>query len=368
MRRSLALATLLTMTATPSWGQGSDQVSREELLRLLAERDAAIISLEQRLRALEASLQPSAPATPAPAPETQATAPEPASPSTAPGQIEVDPALAARALERSLSESGTLLLPAGIVEVQPSITFVRSDNDLGSMGGTAATQQSNLISPGLDIRIGLPYDFQAEFGASWDFVRQDTELATLGVPSGESRATGIGFGGLRIGLARTFLREEGFRPDLVGRVTWEPGIGSAIDDGVLLGNQFQSIGGEIAVVKRQDPIAFTGTLGYERLFEEDSIRPGAQTSASLGASLAVSPETSLNLTASALFTDDVEFLGADIPGSDTTQILLSAGASTIIAPDTLLTGSFGFGVTDDAPDFTFVLSLPIRFNASGLFQ
>ena len=76
-----SLMLLLGLTSVPALAQpaGSPPLSREELLRLLAERDAAIITLQNRMRALEQRL-----AAPAPGPAVAATPAVPAETPAAP--------------------------------------------------------------------------------------------------------------------------------------------------------------------------------------------------------------------------------------------------------------------------------------------
>ena len=45
---------------------------------------------------------------------------------------------------------------------------------------------------------------------------------------------------------------------------------------------------------------------------------------------------------------------------------LTLGASSIIAPQTLLDFSAGIGVTDDGTDYTIGFSIPIRYDLRGL--
>ena len=147
----------------------TSEPTTEQLQKEIRQRDAIIRSLVRRVEKLErqvgtgasASASPAAAATrpaassrpaarpPAPtvtALETEAPAPAPATPSTppassagatpqaadtnppAPGQFEVSPEAAERALERTLVATGNLLVPKGFAEVEPLLSYTRREN------------------------------------------------------------------------------------------------------------------------------------------------------------------------------------------------------------------------------------------------
>ena len=87
---------------------------------------------------------------------------------------------------------------------------------------------------------------------------------------------------------------------------------------------------------------------------------------SIGTFLAVTPNTSLSLVLNQSFIDEFEFQGQSINGSDQVQSILSLGAGVILGRNTLLSGNVGVGLTDDSPDYSVSVSLPIRFSVPGL--
>jgi hypothetical protein len=54
--------------------------------------------------------------------------------------------------------------------------------------------------------------------------------------------------------------------------------------------------------------------------------------------------------------------GRKIEGTDQVSTSLFIGASSIVAPRVLLDVTAGIGLTEDAPDYSITVSLPIRFD------
>lgn len=356
----------------------------ENLERRLEDRDASVRELEDRVEQLERLVRSIAGAT---ANGTPADSPEPAvSPSpardvadtgadetaqaaedapTPPGQVTVDPEAAERALERTLVLTGDLLLPVGKADVEPFVSYEYDDSKssalLNAGGDLIATNrrvERDEITAGLNLRVGLPFDSQVELGLPYNFVRQQDNQDLSAAAGSDDTASGLG--NLRVGVAKTLLREEGWVPDVVGRVTWDSDTGKDSENGVPLSSDFHEITGSISAIKRQDPFAFVGRLSYEHAFENDSIQPGDRFGVGVAAFLAASPETSLSLSLNASYRDDLEFNGNTINGSDENQATISFGVSSILARGTLLNFTAGAGLTDDSPDYSVFLSLPVR--------
>ena len=365
----------------------------ENLERRLEDRDASVRELEDRVEQLERLVRSIAGATangtPAdsPTPVTQSKSLEPTvSPSparevadrgadetaqapeeapTPPGQVTVDPEAAERALERTLVLTGDLLLPVGKADVEPFVSYEYDDSKssalLNAGGDLIATNrrvERDEITAGLNLRVGLPFDSQVELGLPYNLVRQQDNQDLSAAAGSDDTASGLG--DLRIGVAKTLLREEGWVPDVVGRITWDSDTGKDSENGVPLSSDFHEITGSISAIKRQDPFAFVGRLSYEHAFENDNIQPGDRFGVGVAAFLAASPETSLSLSLNASYRDDLEFNGNTINGSDENQAIISFGVSSILARGTLLNFTAGAGLTDDSPDYSVFLSLPVR--------
>ena len=91
------------------------------------------------------------------------------------------------------------------------------------------------------------------------------------------------------------------------------------------------------------------------------MKPGDVIDLSLGALLAVSPETSVNMSFDQQFRRRTEVDGMPIAGSDGVAAVAQFGLDQLLSPRALLTASLGIGLTNDAPDYQFVVSTPIHF-------
>lgn len=365
----------------------------ENLEQRLEDREASVRQLEDRVEQLERLVRSIAgsaaggDAVASPAAAARSESPEPAVPPTParqaavreptetaqapddapvpPGQVTVDPEAAERALERTLVLTGDLLLPVGKADVEPFVSYEYDDSSssalLNAGGDLIATDrrvERDEITAGLNLRVGLPFDSQVELGLPYNFVRQQDNQELSAATGSDDTASGLG--DLRVGVAKTLLREDGWIPDLVGRVTWDSDTGKDSENGVPLSSDFHEIIGSISAIKRQDPFAFVGRLSYEHAFENDNIQPGDRFGVGVAAFLAASPETSLSLSLNASYRDDLEFNGNTINGSDENQAIISFGVSSILARGTLLNFTAGAGLTDDSPDYSVFLSLPVR--------
>lgn len=309
-------------------------------------------------------------AAPSPPPAGKPAAGTPPAGKPTPGMLVIDEEAAERALERTLVQVGALLLPLGKAEVQPSFTFVRraaSGSTLGVLGdGTVVVNgdtdvRRNEFEPALALRIGLPWDAQLELALPYNAVDETTVRTTAGQRSKSARQ-GHGIGDLEVGLAKTVLREGRLRPDLIARVAWGTQSGQRTNNKVALTSSVNELRGSLTASKQQDPLAFFATLSYTRPFTDDHIRPGDRLGFGLGAALAASPETALNVAFNQSFSDDVRVRGRVIDGSDATEASLSFGISSALSRNVLLSLTAGAGLTEDSPDYFVGVSLPVRFD------
>jgi hypothetical protein len=222
--------------------------------------------------------------------------------------------------------------------------------------------ERNELTPALGFRVGLPWDSQLELSVPYNFVQQDEILDAGPVGRLTRDGWGNGIGDLRVGLAKTVLREGVVRPDLIARVTYNTGIGERDDNDIALDGGFSAVSGQLVALKRQDPLAFVASGFYQKTFDDNDLNPGDQYGFSLGTFLAASPETSLRFQLQTTYIDDVERDGRTISNSDRNEAVLVVGASSILGRGVLLDIAGGIGLTDEAPDYFISISLPIRFD------
>jgi outer membrane putative beta-barrel porin/alpha-amylase len=389
---AVALASAIICLAShsaPSQAQNpAEPLTREELEHALQQRDAVIRELSRRVEQLERGAAPGAGPTPPAAPTAEAPTPAPpatppapeerAPPQTAetkphaPGQVEVNEEAAERALEFTLVQQGALLLPFGSNQFAPSFTYTRQTVDFPIVRGAPGNQvigernvRRNEFDFSANLLAGLPFDSQLELGLPYNLVEQKNVDTVGGAAVAESSNTGHGLGDFSVGLAKTVLRERNWLPDVILRADWSTGTGENRDNHVVLGGGFQELTGSISLTKRQDPLVFVAGASYQAAFEHDDIDPGDTLGFGLGTFLAASPDTSLSVVLNQNFIDEVKVNGQKIGGSDQVESILSFGASVILARNMLLDVTVGVGLTDDSPDYSVSVSLPIRFSTPG---
>ena len=358
------LLTTAVAIGLASMAGAQEPVSDEALQEQLQTRDAIIIELQRRLEELERRLdetgvlemeEPADPVQPAATPRPQQ------------GRgLEVDELSAERALERTLVEQGALLIPFGQAELNPSVNFTRREGNIQvAVDGQVveARVERNEFQFGLGMAFGLPFDSQFEFNLPYNLVNQENVLRGGGASLSSDNEWGHAIGDLSVGLAKTVLREDGnWWPDVVVRGTWDTNTGERSDNDVPLDGSFNELLGSVTVLKRKDPLAFIGQIGYSYTFEDDDFQPGQQFLLALGANVALSPETSLSVTLRQAYTDEFQFDGDNVDGSDQLASSFDFGGSVIVAPRTLLRLITSIGLTDDAPDYGVRAAVSYRFN------
>lgn len=357
---SLASTSLCCVLATPLLAQ--ETVTDEQLREQLQTRDAVIIELQRRLEQLEQRLE-------AEGVIEEALPVEPVEPVATPRPqqgLEVDELAAERALERTLTETGALLLEAGQAEISPSTSYVHEDQKVPVAAGGDVFEsrvRRDKFTFDVGLNVGLPFDAQLELNLPYSVTRQDISVRGGGAALDSEDDWGNGLGDISVGLAKTVLRENGgWLPDVVIRGVYDSDTGESFDNGVPLGGGFHTLRGQAVALKRQDPLAFVAAATYSYTFEDDDFQPGDEFSLSLGAGLALSPETSLSVSLNQSWSDEVEVNGRSINGSDQNSTTFDFGGSAIIAPRTLLRLTSSIGLTDDAPDYGVRASVGYRFN------
>lgn len=381
MRRAAAsLISLGVALSSPSGVAAGSTSQDDETAALRAKVDTLLYrvdELESKLAQQKARKGVSAapptsnrPASPPPVSQSPAQSTQVAPPASAPGTVNVNELAAQRALERTLTAQGALLLRPKQFDLEPYFDYSRYEyqrpilvSSNGSLVEAAPRDvRRNEFDAGLRVRAGLPWDSQLELDVPYRWIDQSSvvQSVTFGHIS-ESSDSGSTFGDVKVGFAKTLLREHGWVPDLVGRITWDTGTGQLVSGGIPTGIGYNELRFGFTALKRQDPLAFTAGLTYSKSFEQDNVKPGDQWGVSLQAALAASPQTSLSMALVQTFTQEEEVGGDRVPGSNQVSSQLLFGVSSIVGPRTLLSLAAGVGLTKDAPDYSVYLSLPMRF-------
>jgi cell division protein FtsL len=390
IRKFLSKTALMAATGIVASGCATQQTNPYRLLQKLEERDQKIAERDKVIDELMARVQQlenrftvaSAAGQPANVPVAAANQGLSKGSSSAgqrqaqaqtvakagPGSFEVDEDAAQRALERTLVQTGALLLPVGLAEIQPFVTYTRRESkDPILLSANNALRVSNAeirrneFDMGANLLVGLPFESQAEFRVPYKSVNQSVVVPN-GVNSQEFDNTGDSIGDISVGLAKTLYHESEWLPDLIGRITWDSASGSQSNNNVALGDGFNDFTASLTALKRQDPLAFTGRIAYQTFLKENGIDPGDQASLSLGVTLAASPQTSLSFGLQQTYAQETEVNNVKIPGSDTVSSAFTLGAASTIGHHLFISAVGGIGLTDSSPEYFFNFTLPYRFD------
>ena len=320
------------------------------------------VSMQVVLSLLMAATIPTTDALAEPAPE--AARPKPA----AAGTFDIDEDSAQRALERTLSQTGALLLPSGTLEFTPGFQFARIEQTslvllsvISPSTGQPITTfaesriRRNEFTARADLRYGLPFNAQAEFSLPYTrSTAQESNTFGAGLSSSANR-----LGDITLGIAKTLAREHDAAPDVIGRLSWNTGSGRNLAAPLSGGAGYHQLQGEILAVKRQDPLAFVASASYSHVFEKDGVRPAGAAVLSVSALLAASPATSLQLGFAQVVRGKQELQGVRQDGTNQTYGVMSFGVSSVLSRDVTVVTQFGIGLGSDAPKYTIGIAFPI---------
>ncbi len=335
---------------------------------------------------------PPAPVSPTPVPSEQIPgAPE--------APTELPPAPGATAPEKAetpsgqlLLERGGILLPSGVLQIEPSIELDHFTNSAVAINGitlfeaiiigTLRVDQNDrdIWIGALTARYGLPYRTQFEFRVPYLY-RSDDEVLGVNTPNvAERTITNNGLGDITAAASYQPLIGGGFVPDVILRLQgrFPTGqnpfsVGTKQVNGVTifkeppLGTGFYGIEPGVTLVWTADPVvAFAGgnyTINLERNVGGSfgTIDPGNTTEWFTGLNVAISERVAMNFSFDNQVTSHSFQNGRSVPGSNFDDARLTVGASFGLTPDITLLVSTQVGLTNQSPDYVFTVRLPINF-------
>jgi hypothetical protein len=315
----------------------------DELMQQLEAQKALNARLRQRIEELERASAglPSAPALRPPQPRPPAPEPE-----------------ATTAIEEALVARGLVLLPLGSFRAAPGFTWQHAGTD-------ALRTRSDTYAGSLSLQAGLPFGMMAS--AHLPYVHRRTSIGSNSGP-----------GDFSLGLSKTLKDETDRSPALIASVNYLHDSGDDPFGAIPLGSGFRAVTLGLSALKRVEPVALFGGASYthaqsrnvieEGLFGastfDGQIEPGDAWSYRFGASLAATPEITLDASLSGAFLEGAR-VRSDAAGSfklpKSTVALINLGAGFTLGRNLSLLISASAGTTDDSPDFIFSASLPYRF-------
>jgi len=293
---------------------------------------------------------------------------------SAPGQFKVDEESAQRALERTLVQTGALLLQTGQVDLETRLNFARNQQSIpiffpSTEPNFLSTEErrDSMLNLNLQIRIGLPFDSQLEFGIPYQYIDRSIVTRVGYQTASQISHSHASTGDITLAVAKTLLHEKGQHPDLIARFRWDTNTGeNGHPEALKAGSGYNEYTTSLTVTKRQDPLIFTGNLSYQHTEKKQGIQPGKTIGLSIGTVLAASPKTSLQLALNQSFVSETKINQHTIFGSDHVIGSLLIGASSVLDNRNFLDVSVDIGLSDEASDYSLNIAYTRRF--SGLFS
>jgi hypothetical protein len=364
----------------------ADQLQRvrAELEQLKAERAA------ERARLAEAMARAAVPPAPPPAPaitrETEVTELDDE-------QARLERERAVRAVQRS-----GVLLPRNSFEVEPAVTYTHSSANLISIEGFSVLPvivigeieslrvERDVVQPSLTLRYGILDNLQADVFIPYRFQRDRFVRQVQDMPRIEQSFSDHGIGDVEFGLSYQLLYERGWIPDLIfssrARTPTAPSqFDIDFDRGELaLGSGVWGVRNSFTAVKTLDPVILVLTAGYTHNLDRDFtvfvvdpeteeltplrtvFEPGGTFDYSVAVALAMNPVFAVNLQLQQRITFGTRLKGiGSIEGSSMNQADIRFGFAWALTRNSVLNFTVAGGLTEDTPDLTVQLALPIRF-------
>lgn len=331
---------------------------------------------------------------PVPPDTSETPAPAGTPPAGAGGTAEEDRPQSEKPPEQLLVERGGVLLPAGVLQLEPSIEYdYYSNNNVAVNGFTIFDAiiignvrvddlNRNIVTAAATARYGVTDRIQVESRVPFIYRKDSTTFGVGTNTQQEFQSDGYGIGDVEFtGSYQPIIGDGAWIPDTILRIkTRVPTGKSAFDIGtedignnrtVLseppTGSGFYGVGAGFTLVWRVDPVVFFGGFSYTNNIPDDKgssgdINPGDVYEYFGGINVALSELVSMNLSFDDQLVSSTQQDGNKVPNTDLNDARLILGTSVGVAPGTTLTFNASAGLTNQSPDFAFTISLPITFS------
>lgn len=370
MRAYIATLVFAVLMFVASDSHAQDEVA--DLHQQLAAKDDVIMQLLRRLERLEqrvARMESETIVTKAP--EVQ----------MATEQLSIDDSreqdrMIRSAFERTLIDRGGLLLPPGVFDIEPSISYVHSSWEnvvidgftilpvlvVGDIKSERITRNLSLLN--VTARVGLPWDMQAEVRIPYGHL----QMRSHSVDGEEIHYRDNGVGDIELAISKQLNQSVGTWPDLMASLAWKSHSGdnpfNAVEGDIFVGSGYESAKLSFTAVKVADPVVYFAGLNYTYNHtsnqEIGTLHPGDNWGFNFGMALALNLNNSLSFAYDQQFTKRSKLDGQPIPGSYGTTGVFSIGTAFSFSDRSTVDMSLGIGVTEDSPDLLLSASVPFR--------
>lgn len=338
--------------------------------------------------------KPLAPQAPQPLPPSEIAPGEGPAPS-GPGVEEERPE-SEKTADEVLVEAGGVLLPPGTLQIEPSLEYTHVSTDRVAISGFTIFEaiviglirvddiERDTLTAALGVRYGLFDRFQLEARVPYIY-RNDTEILGVGTANqSELTIEGHDIGDFEIGGAYQILKQQGYIPGTVLRLTMRLPTGQSAFDierqtvdvagreqerlaEAPTGSGFYAVVPSATFIWALDPVAFFTGGSYTINIARDqgdfgNIDPGDTIEFFAGMNVALSDRVGINLSFVDQITLRTTVEGVEQIGSDVNDARIALGTSVGLSPSMSLLATASAGLTDESPDFSFVVSLPINIS------
>ncbi len=273
-----------------------------------------------------------------------------------------------------------MLLRPGRLRVEPAISYSYTDRarvvfdgiDIIDVVFIGAIQSDDIrnqsVSSSVTLRYGLSNRLNVRATFPWEWRKSELFRSSRDeAPTSALRdRTVSGFGDLTLGLSYQLYRSDSRLPNVIGNMTYSPDTGDAPESG----RGFDRWTGGLTFLTQSDPAALFGSLTYiHNDGDFNGFERGDLAGGSLGYSYALNYDLSLSSTFSFFRQiEDASITSGGVTtnlGRRTTNATLSLGITYALTRRNALALSVGIGLTDDTPELTLSMSLPMAFNTAG---
>ncbi len=289
--------------------------------------------------------------------------------------------------EAILQEKGGVLVPKGILIVEPGLQYSHTSRTRIAISGFTILEaivigqiksediKKDVFMGYINFRYGFLDNLQLEAQIPYLY-RRERYAYKEDSSTTEKTVTDSNIGDITFGASYQLLYEKGSIPDVVLNFKVKTNTGkdpygiksdaNGIPKELPTGNGHWGVSGGITLVKRSDPAVLFGSFAYFYNFKRNvegygEMKPGSSIDFSVGMAYALNEKLSTYISYDQKIYSHTTQNGEDIAGTDFNVGMLYFGASYVTSQRSSFDFSVGIGLTNDAPDVTVEIRLPIRF-------
>lgn len=298
--------------------------------------------------------------------------------------------------DQLLVESGAVLLPAGTLQVEPSIEYSHVSTDRVAISGFTIFEaiiiglirvddiERDIITAALNVRYGVTNRIQLEARIPYTY-RQDTEILGVGTANqSELVIDGHDLGDIEFSGSYQVFTQDGYVPGTVLRLRGRFPTGQSafeIETQTVdvagrpqerlaetpTGSGFYAVAPGVTFIWRADPVAFFTGGSYTFNVPRDqgafgNVDPGDTVDFFAGMNVGLSDRVAINFSFVNQITFETEVEGETQIGSDLNDARIAIGTSVGLNSFMSLLVTASAGLTEESPDFSFGISVPINIS------